>query len=164
MGNHTVDCDFCGNYTRGLSGVAGCKDLAQAEKCNHYKSEMAARAHISQKETNCIEVEFNDDVERPVTEMLQEWKDRLEKAINPKDLDLSCYAPFFSSWLSMARADYDEQVWILAVCSGIDHPVPIRWYSYGNYWTNGLQDMYGSPFKVSPIKFMRMPSMDGEPL
>lgn len=36
MGNHTVDCDYCGLDTRGLSGVPGCPSQTRASTCFHY--------------------------------------------------------------------------------------------------------------------------------
>lgn len=54
MGNHTIDCDYCGRDTRGLSGVRGCDTLNEASKCIEYK------------ETNAASVSANDN--RPMLE------------------------------------------------------------------------------------------------
>lgn len=35
MGNHDVPCDYCGEDTRGLSGVQGCNSPGEAAKCPH---------------------------------------------------------------------------------------------------------------------------------
>jgi hypothetical protein len=37
MGNHCIDCEYCKEDTRGLSGVGGCDTQAEADKCYHYK-------------------------------------------------------------------------------------------------------------------------------
>lgn len=41
MGNHHIECDYCGRDTRGLSAVRGCDTQAQAEKCYAYQAVMA---------------------------------------------------------------------------------------------------------------------------
>lgn len=38
MGNHEVPCPYCGEDTRGLSGVTGCYSLEKAKKCGNYSA------------------------------------------------------------------------------------------------------------------------------
>jgi hypothetical protein len=37
MGNHHIDCDYCGKDTRGLSGVTGCDTPREASRCGNFK-------------------------------------------------------------------------------------------------------------------------------
>lgn len=37
MGNHSIECDYCGEDTRGLAGVRGCHNGAEAQKCYVYQ-------------------------------------------------------------------------------------------------------------------------------
>lgn len=37
MGNHCIDCDYCGKDTRGLSGVKGCDTPEEASRCIEFK-------------------------------------------------------------------------------------------------------------------------------
>lgn len=41
MGNHHIPCAYCGEDTRGLSGVRGCGTHSEAKKCYHYDPEVA---------------------------------------------------------------------------------------------------------------------------
>ncbi|MGE8128907.1 hypothetical protein ACQKQD_18200 [Methylobacterium sp. NPDC080182] len=44
MGNHHIECDYCFEDTRGLSGVRGCDTREQAAKCWQFKKLQAERA------------------------------------------------------------------------------------------------------------------------
>lgn len=50
MGNHTVDCEYCGEDMRGLSGVPGCKRLRDANNCVYYQDLMKKLAERQSKE------------------------------------------------------------------------------------------------------------------
>lgn len=43
MGNHEVPCAFCGEDTRGLSGVSSCSNMDRAVGCTYYHSMEARR-------------------------------------------------------------------------------------------------------------------------
>lgn len=55
MGNHHVECEYCKEDMRGLSGVNGCFRQRDANNCSEYHKwmkELALRESNKLKETN----------------------------------------------------------------------------------------------------------------
>lgn len=55
MGNHTVDCEYCKEDMRGLSGVGGCFRQRDANNCSEYHKRMTNLAKLESeklRETN----------------------------------------------------------------------------------------------------------------